>query len=264
GMEWLGRRIVRRSVQSVIVVNDHLADLHRDYFRIPRPTVVMNCPESCPESVPPEPGLRRRLNITDDRPILIFQGNFSVRRGDVTALRNLVDALSLLSRPVALLLIGNITQRPEFAPFRRYCSLTARGDRRGKGSRVYFMPPVPPETLIHYTRQATLGLMIFNLSGYSCYCLPNKFFDYLHAGLPVISGPYPPVQALLERYPCGRICRDISPKLIAETIDGMLNQPELMEQMKHQAMEAARYFTWAGESFKLIELYRRLHSEGTK
>ena len=90
-MPWIVREVVRRrerdwarDASGFLAVSDPVADLVVRKWGVPRPTILWNCP---PAWRPDEPGLvesnkiREATGIEDSRPIVLYQGGFSVDRG---------------------------------------------------------------------------------------------------------------------------------------------------------------------------------------
>ena len=66
-----------------------------------------------------------------------------------------------------------------------------------------FLDPVPQEKLLIHTRCATLGVIPFQFVGLNnYYATPNKLFEYIAAGLPVVASNFPELKRIVEGYNC--------------------------------------------------------------
>ncbi len=91
---------------------------------------------------------------------------------------------------------------------------------------------------------------------------PNKMFEYMSAGIPVIASDFPLWREIIEGCGCG-ICVDpLDPKKIAEAIDYLVDNPEIARRMGENGRKAVydRY-NWDVEEKKLLALYDSLLRE---
>lgn len=91
---------------------------------------------------------------------------------------------------------------------------------------------------------------------------PNKMFEYMSAGIPVIASNFPLWREIIEGNNCG-ICVDpLDPTGIALAIDTLAQDPEGARQMGQNGQKAIREkFNWGAEEKKLLNLYENLISE---
>jgi glycosyltransferase involved in cell wall biosynthesis len=133
--------------------------------------------------------------------------------------------------------------------------------REGVADRVKILPPVPYDELLDWTSSADIGLTLlppdYSLSIEKC--LPNKFFEYLMAGLPVLTSRLDAIVEVIETYAVGRVIPSLSPQDISAAINSVLNDQESLERMRTNALEIAQArFCWEKESQELIRLYQKI------
>jgi glycosyltransferase involved in cell wall biosynthesis len=87
------------------------------------------------------------------------------------------------------------------------------------------------------------------------YSLPNKLFDYIHAGIPIVAGRLPEITSIIKEYNVGVIVKDYTPKEIAFTIQNLLNSPALMNEIKENQKKVAAILCWEKESRKLDKYF---------
>lgn len=92
---------------------------------------------------------------------------------------------------------------------------------------------------------------------------PNKMFEYMSAGIPVIASNFSLWREIIEGNDCGLCVNPMNPAEIAEAIDFLVENPvrarEMGEKGKHAVHE---YYNWHIEEKKLVELYNSLIKEG--
>jgi glycosyltransferase involved in cell wall biosynthesis len=245
-------RLVRDHVDAVITVNEPLAELQAAHYGIPRPVVVMNCPPR----FSPDPAkrllLHQRLGLDPATPIVIAQGMYTVGRGDYPPLERTVRSAPLLDRDAVIVIIGNVGSAADWEPLRAL----AREPRFA--GRVFILPPVPPTALLDATSSASVGLIPFELRGNARFALPNKLFEYMAAGLPIISADLPVIRRILEEQNCGIIADFASPESISADVNGLLNDPARHAALAAASRRAAEVYNWEAQERVLFALYHRV------
>ncbi len=240
--------IVRHRVAAVITVNEVLADVQATHYRIPRPAVVMNCPPS--PALPPDAQtiLPQRIGVPPGTPIVICQGMLSKERHGV-GLENLVRSSAFLSRGVIVIL----GKGPQFEELQ---CLAETPDFAGK---VFVLPAVPPTELLTYTCGAAIGVIPTEIWHPGLrFSSPNKLFEYLAVGLPVVTSDLPVIRRICEEYQCGIVCDPTSPASVAQAINRLLNDPVLYATMRAGALRAAQIYNWEHQEAVLLNVYRQL------
>ena len=125
--------------------------------------------------------------------------------------------------------------------------------------RVLFIEPVPADQVVSYIASASLGVASFQLTSLNnYYATPNKLFEYIHAGLPVVGSDFPELKRVIEGYKIGRTFNAEDPEDIATAINLVLADDEEYQAMRRNVSEAAKIFNWENESRKLVALYEGL------
>jgi glycosyltransferase involved in cell wall biosynthesis len=138
--------------------------------------------------------------------------------------------------------------------------VAATAARLGVGERVHFPAPVPDEQLVALTRAADVGVNPLDRYGNGDVALPNKLFEYLHAGLPMVVSDSPQMAAFVRAHRLGEVANVDDPdawaaairRVLADPI-GYRGDPTEREQLRHA-------WSWEAQEAPLLDLYARLTS----
>ncbi|RUA17644.1 MAG: hypothetical protein DSY55_01795 [Clostridia bacterium] len=123
--------------------------------------------------------------------------------------------------------------------------------------RVFFQPVVPPSQITETIQHNDLGIYLLQPANYNqAMALPNKFFEFIMAGLAVAIGPSPAMAALVEKYQLGVVAEDFESITLSRRLNA-LSAGEI-DAMKHQSLAAARELNAENEMRKLHAIYTRL------
>ena len=89
------------------------------------------------------------------------------------------------------------------------------------------------------------------------FSLPNKLFDYINAGIPVLSSNLIEIRNIIETYNIGEILQNHQPKDIAQHINKMLADELKMLEYKKNTHIAADELCWENEEKELIDVYKQ-------
>ena len=240
------RFLVRRA-DAVITVSQSIANVLSGRYGISQPTVVMNTPDYHP--VERCSLLRDEMGIPQGHRIVLYVGRITFNRG----IEELLQSLRYLNG-CSLVLMG---YRPDnyVADLKRFI------ESEGLTERVHFFGPVPFEEVPKYAASADIGVVLFRNVGLSYYySSPNKLFECMAAGLPVVGSNFPDLKRYIEGYNFGVTCDPDNPRDIADAINYILSDECRYNQMRDNALEAAKVFNWQNESRKLLTLYEGLSS----
>lgn len=246
---WTCGHIVRRCA-AIITVSPPIVDELAEHFGGPRAVLVRSVPQYQPPAQSDR--LRTHLGLASTNRIALYQGYLQSDR----SLDVLIRAAKYLNPNVVIVLLGNGQSKAD---------LEALAVREGVQNRVRFVPAVPNAELHAWTSSADLGLIVYRLDDMTAdnpsnvrMMLPNKLFEFLMAGLPVLS-TLPPVEEILATYQVGRVISSVAPEAVAEAINSILADSEALEVMRANALAACeRYLRWDVERRHLINLYDTL------
>ncbi len=233
---WLRlEKMIFPRLKNVITVNRELAEIYLQKYGV-KSTVIRNVPELSNYN----PG-SRKLRVSN-KPVLIYQGSLNTGRG----IELMIDCMALLEDCTLVIAgEGDISQE-----------LEKRAADNRLTDRVIFKGRLSPEALRELTETADLGFSLEEDLGLNYhYALPNKIFDYIHAGIPVIVSDLPVMRNLVLEHRVGAILRDRDPRPLAHLVSQVLSE---RDSYRPHLEEAARKFNWNNEKVKLLELLENL------
>jgi len=225
GLEWLSYKCADRHIALSPGIAKGIAR-HVDSDHI---TAI---PNGCDLSIFSSPdSLWQPDSITDNDFVALFSGTHGIANG----LDQLIDVARELKKQqqeqIKLVLIG---QGREKAKLKELAS-------QHQLNNIVFLEPVAKVQLAQLMQRANVGLQVLaNIPAFYYGTSPNKFFDYIAAGLPVINN-YPGWLAeLIETHQCGIAVTPEDPIAFANALIKMKSDPQLCEQMAFNAQDLAR------------------------
>jgi len=126
-------------------------------------------------------------------------------------------------------------------------------------ARIRFLGYVRPDALRAYTEKAFIGVNLVEHLGLSYYySLSNKFFDYIHAGIPQIGMQFPEYIKLNDLYHIALLIPVPDPAEIAKALNTLISDQALYAKLQENTLRARNELNWQMESEKLIAIYRHI------
>ncbi|PLX66974.1 MAG: hypothetical protein C0603_09910 [Denitrovibrio sp.] len=241
------RKMIRKC-DDVITVNVSIADYLADIYKVPVPKVIMNIP-SAKEPVKRDESfsIRKQLSIPDDKMILLYSGAITFNRGIDKVIMSLK-----YNEDIHMVCMGYGADK-----FKDDLVNTAK--ESGVIDRFHFFGPVPGNQVTSYAASADIGVApIENVCLSYYFCSPNKLFEYLLAGLPVITSNFPEMSRLVDEFGIGLTFDPSSPEDIARTIKEALVSEEIRSNVISKTREVISKYCWENEEKKLINMYEVL------
>ena len=237
--KFLERRLISY-VDAVITVSDSIANEYSRLYNIPKPHLVLNCPAY--HDQPKRNLFRENLGIRSDQIIFLYQGGLSKGRG----IELLLEAFSDLNTD------KNVLVCMGYGPLESLIQEKAQ-----QQNTIFFHPAVTPDVLLRYTSSATYGVSFIEDSCLSYrYCLPNKLFEYMMAGLPVLTSNLFEMKRLVEAEGVGIVAEE-------NTVEGFRNAVEASLSQDYDAIQknvfaARKKYCWEEQEKVLKEIYHAL------
>ena len=129
----------------------------------------------------------------------------------------------------------------------------------GLEEKVIFKGPLRPEELRQLTQTAWCGITLFENRGMSnYYSLANRFFDYMHAGIPQLAMDYPAYKEINNLYTIAVLIDKPDVRQVAAALNSLLNNMDLYKTLQSNCRKASGYFNLQEEEKKLIRLYQKI------
>lgn len=242
-VKWVWKTIERfvfPHLKYIMTVSDSIAKRYESEYSI-RPVTIRN--------FSPNPSERSKyskseLGINPGNLLLILQGaGINIDRGG----EELIEAVNI-TEGVSLLIVGSGDILQLLKDKVRALDL---------GDRVKFIPKIPWFELMKYTRSADAGISVDRCTNLNHeFSLPNKVFDYISSGIPVVASDLCEIKKLLVKHNCGIIIPEVSPAEISKAIKKIRDDSSLLDELKQNAIIASKSVNWEVESIKVRAFYK--------
>lgn len=223
-----------READAVATVSDGIADALAARYNLTRPTVISNTPAWQETSFRP----------TGDTVTVLYHGAIVPRRG----LETLIESVAFWPDRFRLVIRG-----PAQGGFDQHLRTLASSF----GERISFAPPVSPDQVVSTAAQADIGIFLLsNSTTHARFAMPNKIFEYIQAGLMVISSDLPEIRSVIEGARCGLVLAEDTSKAIAACLADL--DVGRIDACKLAALECARDLNFEAEGAKLLALIGQL------
>ncbi|HZC31630.1 MAG TPA: glycosyltransferase [Gaiellaceae bacterium] len=238
--EWRPRLIATESLfvrlaDAMTTVSPGCAEVMARRYRIPPPVVVRNVPERPTRHEAPRP---------HDPPVAVYVGVLAPGRG----IEQAVEALAAVPN-LRLRLIGPASQG--FAT-----QVAQHAEARGVANRVETRPPVDPDRVPAAIADAAMGLVLIQPTSLSHrLSLPNKLFEYVVAGLPVVASDLPVMGPLVRDEGIGEVVPPADVDALAAAMQ-RLADPARNSAARERVRSLGERVNWQQERRVLEDVYR--------
>jgi len=236
-----------RRATRVVTVNRPYAEVMAERFGVPEPLIVLNC------AYRRQPGPQRprrfheRLGLDPRTRVVLYQGGFSRDRG----IEQLIAVVPGLPDAV-LVLLG-------YGPLK--AELEALAATPALAGRLVVLPAVDPTELIDWVASADIVAMPIQPTTLNHrLTTPNKLFEAMAAGVPVVASDLPGMAGIVRETGCGLLVDPTSPESIGAAIGELLALPPAdRAAMGRRGLEAhLATYNWETQAAILMAEYGRL------
>lgn len=223
-------------IESAYTVCQPIADIYQKKNGL-KMQVVRNAPLR--SAMVKDPGEKI---IFEGKKIILYQGAVNVGRG----IEWIIDAMPYLENVVFLIAgDGDIV-----------LEIQDRIQRKNLSDKVVLLGKVPFEELNKYTFSADLGVCLLENRGLNYfYSLPNRIFDFAHAGVPMLATDFPEIRNIVDTYNLGELIADYEPINLAKTIQNLLLKWETFPEKNSIFAKAQEELCWENEEKVLLEVF---------
>ena len=232
-------------VDHTLVVSQNILRFYKKKYPKISISLILNSPKHKEPSA--SNYFRKKWNIKPDQNIFLYQGLLDADRGILTMLEAFKQKNKAHDQKDILVLLGFGT-----------CETIIKQAAQ-ENENIFFHEAISPQKLLNYTSSATYGIapLIFNNAGLSYqYCMPNKFFEYCMAGLPVISGPSKELAETIRYHKLGIILENDSPEDFCNTIEILKSKNK--QVLSNNCKSFSKNFNWNIEEKKLKTIYKEV------
>jgi glycosyltransferase involved in cell wall biosynthesis len=236
-----------KRMDAVVVVNEHLAERFRGKSRVVTISNYSRIDRFAQRQSHTEEKSRRL------RPYFVYAGRISDDRGIYECL----EAVRSLENDVDLVCAGRIghVSNEEFK------SLL---DGAQSSAPFQYLGLLPYEDMPELLRGARGGLLCLRATPNNVLGTPNKLFEYMSAGIPVIASDFPFVRQVVSDADCGLLVQPDDIEQIALAMSHLLRHEQDATRMGRNGLRAAsERYNWQMEEKKLLSLYGTLLESDT-
>ena len=234
-------RGLMKNVTRMITVSDTIAQEYVKLYGIEKPEVLLNVPKFTFQDGQQHDLFRQKFKINSDQRIFLYQGYLMPGRGIEILLES----------------FNGLEDDKNVIVFMGKGSLSDLIKSYQKTGRVFFHDFVDPNEYLNYTSSADVGIsFIEDISLSDRYCLPNKLFEYMFCGLPIVCSNLPEMKRLVELNNVGVVAKE-------NTDDGFMNAIKDLNKkglsfFKKNTPKASLKYSWSNQEEKLLNLYEQL------
>lgn len=233
-------RFILPKLRYLYTVNDSIKKLYEEEYSV-HMEVVRNIPYKGIRSE-----YKASIDIPANRKIIVYQGSgINIDRG----VEELIEAMVYLN-DVLLLVIGSGDVLPLIKDKVKDLAIV---------DKVIFIDKLPYDQLKSYTQLAHLGLTLDKDTNINYrYSLPNKLFDYIHAGIPVLSSRLIELEKVIDEYQVGAYIDSHDPFHIAERIRNVLEDEQKMSLWRVNTLKASEELCWEKEGEVVVRVFNKV------
>ena len=250
-LTWFERRWAH-DADAVIQVSEPYAAMTERDLGLTGVRVVRNCPDRWDPTQPRPDRIRALLGLPVDTTIVLYQGLLMSDRGIEQVMDAIVDI------PDAVLVLMGFGDQRGRGLREDYQDRAGRDPWKGK---VYVIDPVAPTELLAWSASSDVMVMLYQPNSENHeFVTPQKLWEAMAAGVPVIASDLPGMAPIVSETGCGVLCDPSSPSAIAAAIRGLLDEgPAALRERGNRGLRAAHEtYNWAAQFEVLDEVYREL------
>ena len=229
-----------RYADKIITVSNSIAVEYAKLYGIEKPALVLNAPPY--KALPRRNLFREAFGLSKQQTIFLYQGGLNHGRG----IEIMLDAFAQTDPDKVLVCMG-------------YGPLQALVEEKSVHcSNIHYHQAVAPDILLEYTASADFGILFYEnncLNHY--YCSPNKIFEYLMAGIPVIVSNLYEMRRIVQNNRLGVVAEDDTVQGLKSAVDKALQLDPA--ELQANISKVKLLYNWEAQEETLLDTYRDLY-----
>ncbi len=231
---WIGNHTVPHFTTGY-TIGDCYADEFRKRYNV-NYGIVRNATILKPLQIPEKP-----------ERFILYQGWVNVGR----CFEQLIPAMKFVETKLIVCGSGNF-----------YEQALALTKEHGVEDKIIFKGYVPPSMLSDYTIKSYIGITLFEETSLSNrLSLANRFFDYMHYGIPQLCNKYPEYEKINGQFEVATLVDTLTPENIAAALNRLLDDEDYYKNLQQNCLKAREKYCWQEEEKRLLAIYEQLFSE---
>ena len=241
-------KLVERSfiykADHIFVVGEKIAEWYAMVYDIKKPTVIFNTPLN--SNITKSNYFREKLSLDNDQRICLYLGQLSGGRG-IEALCNAFS--SFKDDQFVIVFMGDGILKNHVL------------DVAKSSNRIFYHTPVPTHDVIKVSASADIGLsLVENTCLSHFYSMPNKVFEYLFSGIPVVVSDMAETSSLVKKYDVGEVLAHVSPETLRASLLSMDAKKNHVPNIKSLISD----MSWERQEEKMLSVYETLFYGSSK
>ncbi|TLX45357.1 glycosyl transferase family 1 [Pseudoalteromonas phenolica] len=234
-------KLLIRFVDHTVVVSKSIERWYKKHYPNSKVTVVFNAP--IVKNVQKTTLLRDRFDIQPDTKLYIYQGGLKPGSG----VEQILEVFKKTKKNVAVVFMGYGVSEGDII------------ESSKEHENIYYLPAVAPSEVLSYTSSADIGLSFVEAVCLSySYCMPNKVFEYLASGLPVIVSDCIDMKSFIQEHDnsIGWYSENFSVSELTRLIEQTSNIDT--STYREQCRKVSEKYKWQHQEKVLLEIYQSM------
>jgi glycosyltransferase involved in cell wall biosynthesis len=229
-------KIVWKCIDGFITVSPSILKWYLKNLGQKKSEIILNSPEIKKRKPNRNKDLRKKFGIPQTKKIFLYNGIIGPGRSIKTLLQVFQDP--------------KIKSHIVFLGYGDWVSYIKEAQRNN--SKIHYHKPVSHSEVVSLTTAADFGLcLIEKVSLSDFFCLPNKLFEYIFAGLPVLASKFPDIEKLVKEYDLGTVCEINIKNILAQV-------QKLENKNSRKKIKSLKKLSWLQQKRKLLNFYERV------
>lgn len=187
--------------------------------------------------------------FTKESILLCYEGRLRFEEGLVTMIELL---RALMNKGVKLFIVGEAKGKEKI--------YIEKSIKEKEIEDAYIETGWLPYEKVHESiAKADVGLILREPTKNNLMSGPNKLFNYITCGLPIVSVDYPEMRSIIKKYQCGILINKINVDTVLSAIEYLMKNPEEAKKMGERSRKAAEIeLSWQHQGNKLLKIYQEV------